>query len=437
MVSWSRKITDGESEKDTTPRECLAGLISVLLLWPNPQHTCFILEADHDVLQLIINLANATCEESLRWRLRLFERALDAAHRTGIRCQATNALSWLSNTSGRTVSQSKTHWRLFWSSPDQKSTREQAQKEVMLLTTRMLMNLNSFLRDFSPWALWRPLSQRQIQLHTSWPDCEPNRSETRFAGKWQWLSEILAHFSPMTTMPSEFAPSRLMVRYRQWWQTSSSTPPLPLSLSKTGGAPRRAWHVCNYETRALLSQHGQPYLHKSRWLTWIRQKLGLSREESHLKMFPANGHLEFIATDILGPLPKTTTRNQIFIVNTAWRTKLALAIPSWELTAPQGASIISHHRVVPFWITATLFTDNGPKFISKVFKTPYPFFGTKHWTATAYNPQTNVQAERYKKTIVARLHHYVTKQQRDWDPFESHSHTHTKAKKTKSQDEPI
>lgn len=42
----------------------------------------------------------------------------------------------------------------------------------------------------------------------------------------------------------------------------------------------------------------------------------------------------------------------------------------------------------------------------------------KKLTTRAYHPYTNGQVERYYCTIVARLRHYVSKPQRDWDTYD-------------------
>lgn len=41
----------------------------------------------------------------------------------------------------------------------------------------------------------------------------------------------------------------------------------------------------------------------------------------------------------------------------------------------------------------------------------------QHFTRTAYHPQCNGQTERYNRSFVTRLRHYVSKHQDDWDRF--------------------
>ena len=62
-------------------------------------------------------------------------------------------------------------------------------------------------------------------------------------------------------------------------------------------------------------------------------------------------------------------------------------------------------------------TDNGPQFAAKFFEAVCIINGIKHVFTTAYHPQTNGQVERFNKTLAARLRHYVSEHQKDWDEF--------------------
>lgn len=57
------------------------------------------------------------------------------------------------------------------------------------------------------------------------------------------------------------------------------------------------------------------------------------------------------------------------------------------------------------------------QFLSKFFGSLCTYIKTKHMKTTEYNSQTNRQVERYDKTIVACLRHYVATHRRDWDLF--------------------
>ena len=59
----------------------------------------------------------------------------------------------------------------------------------------------------------------------------------------------------------------------------------------------------------------------------------LVKNQKEIKLFPAAGPLEFVAMDLLGPLPKTTHRNQHFLVITDRFSKLTRCIPLRTTTA--------------------------------------------------------------------------------------------------------
>ena len=65
----------------------------------------------------------------------------------------------------------------------------------------------------------------------------------------------------------------------------------------------------------------------------------------------------------------------------------------------------------------TLLTDNGPQFTAKFFESVSGMLGIRYVLTTAYPPQTYGQAERFNRTLVARLRQYVSEHQRDWDDY--------------------
>jgi len=105
------------------------------------------------------------------------------------------------------------------------------------------------------------------------------------------------------------------------------------------------------------------------------------------------------------------------IVITDRYSKLTRAIPVASITAPHVASIFVDHWVIPYGIPEQILSDNGKQFVSKFFAALCAFLGAKLTTTTAYHPQCNGQTERYNKTIIARLRHYVDEHQSDWDEF--------------------
>lgn len=136
-----------------------------------------------------------------------------------------------------------------------------------------------------------------------------------------------------------------------------------------------------------------------------------------LKLFPPEGPLVFIAIDILGPLPKEKSGNKFIIVIKDRYSKLTLEVPTSSVTAPAVASTQLDSWIIPYGIPSSLLSDNGSQLTRKLFAALCDFLGTDLRTTTAYHPQTNGQMERYNKTIIARLRHYVSEHKSDWDKF--------------------
>lgn len=81
--------------------------------------------------------------------------------------------------------------------------------------------------------------------------------------------------------------------------------------------------------------------------------------------------------------------------------------------------------IIPYEIPAFLPTENATRFVSKFFETLCNLLGLKHFKATAYHPQTNGLAERYKKTLIGILRCHVAEHQSDWDNFvQPHAYTY-------------
>lgn len=59
----------------------------------------------------------------------------------------------------------------------------------------------------------------------------------------------------------------------------------------------------------------------------------------------------------------------------------------------------------------------GPQFASKCFITQSLFLQIKELKTAAYYPQTNREARLHSRSIFAKLRHYVSEYQRDWDKY--------------------
>lgn len=80
----------------------------------------------------------------------------------------------------------------------------------------------------------------------------------------------------------------------------------------------------------------------------------------------------------LGPLSKTTTRNQLTVFITDRYTKLASAFRSSKSTTPQTAPMFFDHWVIPYRTPSFLLTESGSQFMEKCFKMLWTSYVGKH-----------------------------------------------------------
>ena len=150
-----------------------------------------------------------------------------------------------------------------------------------------------------------------------------------------------------------------------------------------------------------------------------RNRISEKRRTNPLKLFPAQGPLESVAMDILGPLPRTKHGNRFLLVIADRFSKVTKTVPLRTVTALSVARAFCDHWAYVYGPPVSLLTDNGPQFTAKFFQAVCTELGIKKVFTTAYHPQTNGQVERYNRTILASLRGYVAARQDDWDDYTS------------------
>ena len=140
---------------------------------------------------------------------------------------------------------------------------------------------------------------------------------------------------------------------------------------------------------------------------------------NNMQLFTAQEPLEFVAIDILGPLPKTAHGNRFLLVISDRFSKLTRTIPMRTTTALAVAKAFCTHWVFSYGPPRYLLSDNGTQFTAKFFLEVCRELGIAKVFTTAYHPQTNGQVERFNRTILNALRAYVAKSQADWDDFTS------------------
>ena len=140
---------------------------------------------------------------------------------------------------------------------------------------------------------------------------------------------------------------------------------------------------------------------------------------NNMQLFTAQEPLEFVAIDILGPLPKTAHGNRFLLVISDRFSKLTRTIPMRTTTALAVAKAFCTHWVFSYGPPRYLLSDNGTQFTAKFFLEVCRELGIAKVFTPAYHPQTNGQVERFNRTILNALRVYVANSQADWDEFTS------------------
>jgi transposase InsO family protein len=133
----------------------------------------------------------------------------------------------------------------------------------------------------------------------------------------------------------------------------------------------------------------------------------------HLTIFPPIRPLEFVAIDLLGPLPTTTRGNRFVLCITDRFSKMCVAVPIPDQTASTVSQALVDRWIAVFGIPLTLLSDNGSAFASKFFGVLTHVLCVKQVFNSAYRPTTNGKVERWNATIVDSIAALAF--EKDWD----------------------
>jgi transposase InsO family protein len=132
-----------------------------------------------------------------------------------------------------------------------------------------------------------------------------------------------------------------------------------------------------------------------------------------LTIFPPIRPLEFVAIDVLGPLPTTPRGNRFVLCITDRFSKMSIAVRLREQTASVVAQTLVDRMIDVFGILVTLLFDNGSAFAIKFFVVLTHVIGVKQVFTSAYRPTTNGQVKRWNATLVDAI--AMLAFVKDWD----------------------
>lgn len=98
-------------------------------------------------------------------------------------------------------------------------------------------------------------------------------------------------------------------------------------------------------------------------------------------------------------------------------TKYVIMKAILDSTALTTAKIIVEEVCLIFNFPKIIISDNGPCFVSEVFKQMAKLLDIKYIRTTPYHPQSNGSIERYHRTLGQYLRAYVQKNQSNWHKY--------------------
>ena len=161
----------------------------------------------------------------------------------------------------------------------------------------------------------------------------------------------------------------------------------------------------------------------ARW--WIRHclKCQARKTSRHTARWPIislplpNGPGQAVSVDYFGPLPVTPRGNVYILLFTDRFSRRAdmYAVTAAEFTAEGTADILINRYITLWGCPATLLSDNGLQFCSKLSHAVYQRLKVRKIATSSYHANGNGGTERVNHTMAQMLSMVVNEQQNDWD----------------------
>ena len=394
---WSKTLNAAEENYSTTEKEALAVVWSVRLLRPYLEREHFTVRTDHSALRWMYTTTDGNARV-LRWRLALAEFDFTVEYRPGRVNQAADAMSRLQIQD------------LHEGTPE---------IEVPVLIVHVPAGEWEEKEDLPP-----PVKPDQGPRVRITEDGLPLiRKEDLLVAQVDddWCQEVWA----TRTEASDFIEEGGLLTRRSF-----------------NGFPNRILAPVSLRERILTLAHypriqGHPggrRMSKTICRTWYWPQIARdcalfvkrcpSCQAARLKyepkrtvpmcIFPPAGPLEFIAMDILGPLPKTSQGNRYVLVIVDRFSKLVRTISLTSVDAVTVARAYVDGWIAIYGTPVVVLTDNGTQFRSKFMTCVNQLLGVKQAYTTSYHPSTNGQCERFNRELCTKIAHYAATQA-DWD----------------------
>ena len=401
---WSRTLQAAEKNYSTPEKECLAVVWACTVLRPYLQGAPFMVHTDQASLRWLLSTTDGT-GRLMRWRLRLSEFDFEVKYKKGSTNSVADCLSRLS-TRGETVTEIDDEIPCFVLDEEQEQESDgdppcegdawedfdlalvaegQDGPRPVAITTEELIREQA--RDTFCQALRARLDKGDL---------------IPFEEDGGGVLVRTVESSPQIVVPRTLVPRVLALAHRP----PNAAHPGEVKLYQT---LRRHFYWTTLSVDAVTTVKN--------CVSCARNRVKLRRNSHTLKLFPASGPLEFVAIDILGPLIRTSRGNRFLLVISDRFSKLTRTVPMSRVTEAAVAKAFTTHWAFTYGPPSILLSDNGKQFAARLFVHVCRLMGTDNVFTSTYHPQTNGQVERFNRTLLAALRHYVLDHPRDWDEF--------------------
>ena len=146
-----------------------------------------------------------------------------------------------------------------------------------------------------------------------------------------------------------------------------------------------------------------------RWDTCAQTK----RQKAKSAQVPVAGPMEWVAVDIMGPVPQTDNGNLYILVLGDYFSKWTEAFPLKDHTAQTVADVLVEQFVSRFGVS--LHSDQGHESESDLISEMCKLLQVRKTRTVPYNPKSDGMIERANRTVIQMLTTLVNEARNDWD----------------------
>ena len=152
---------------------------------------------------------------------------------------------------------------------------------------------------------------------------------------------------------------------------------------------------------------------------YVEQCVNCQKHEKAVKkqtgfVIPVSHLFERFGIDFVGPLPRSSKKNEYLLVAVEYLTRWPIAKATRKADAEAVVKFLIE-LVEMYGIPKEILTDNGTHFKNKKVKDLCEALGIAHKFTTAYHPQSNGLTERMNQSLIGKIKRMIQGQPKEWD----------------------